>query len=244
MSKCRNEAEFQNYLQLARGLGADDELEARLIAQWKKLSGTTFMNDPVHGSRSAVIFDNRGDMGGGKSAAAAVGTFWGPHQTDPTAGGGKSAAAAVGTFWGPHQTDPTAGGGKSAYSPPYSRGKPSKAHMERTTANHGYQELHSKLSDAESSIAHITRMNDDLNTKCKDLEDENQRYQEAIRRDRQHLVTERKNNERNVQRLITQSTEIEHLKSEIERLERENERLERENEAFVEYQIRAMSITS
>ena len=221
MSKCRNEAEFQNYLQLARGLGADDELEARLIAQWKKLSGTTFMNDPVHGSRSAVIFDNRGDMGGGKSAAAAVGTFWGPHQTDPTAGGGKS-----------------------AYSPPYSRGKPSKAHMERTTANHGYQELHSKLSDAESSIAHITRMNDDLNTKCKDLEDENQRYQEAIRRDRQHLVTERKNNERNVQRLITQSTEIEHLKSEIERLERENERLERENEAFVEYQIRAMSITS
>ena len=79
----KTSSEFQEFLGLAQQLGADEEFQTNLKRRWKKLSGTTFMNDPVHGSRSAVIFDSRGDMGGGKSF----------KKTSPPSEGGAS-------FWG------------------------------------------------------------------------------------------------------------------------------------------------
>ena len=176
MSKCRNEAEFQNYLQLARGLGADDELEARLIAQWKKLSGTTFMNDPVHGSRSAVIFDTRGDMDGGKSFKKTI---------PPSKGGGKSFK----------KTNLSSEGGASFWdSKPYSIQESLHDRMERVTLGQSYSEvkntlektinqndlLMKKRAELEANCAHYEREIESLKSNYQRLERENQRLKDTV----------------------------------------------------------------
>jgi chromosome segregation ATPase len=141
------------------------------------------MEDPVNGTRSAVVFDNSSDMSG-----------------------------ATGIFWNPLQDDGSADGGKSTYSPPYSRGESLQDRMARMTAGQNYQELEKKLTKAVDSNSLLMGKVEDLKKNCEEYERENQNLKtklqtetrrlnnEAILQTRQHL-TECKKYEREMQRL-------------------------------------------
>ena len=236
LAKRTTQEEFQKFLKLAKDLGADDAFQSDLKDKWNLLrstggggttsfkSGTTFMEDPVNGTRSAVVFDNSSDMSG-----------------------------ATGIFWNPLQDDGSADGGKSTYSPPYSRGESLQDRMARMTAGQNYQELEKKLTKAVDSNSLLMGKVEDLKKNCEEYERENQNLKtklqtetrrlndEAILQTRQHL-TECKKHEREMQDLkdqyLTECKEQtrQHL-TECKKYEREmqrlNEAIRRERELLI-----------
>ena len=168
--------EFEEFLGLCQNLGGDEEYQTNLKLRWKKLRGTTFMDDPVHGSRSAVIFDNRGDMDGGKSFKKTI---------PPSKGGGKSFK----------KTNLSSEGGASFWdSKPYSIQESLHDRMERVTLGQSYSEvkntlektinqndlLMKKRAELEANCAHYEREIESLKSNYQRLERENQRLKYAV----------------------------------------------------------------
>lgn len=196
LAKRTTQVEFDKFLKLAKDLGADDAFQNDLKDKWKILrstggggttflkSGTTFMEDPVNGNRSAVVFDN---------SSGATGIFWNPLQDDGSADGGKS------TYSPPYSRGESLQDRMVRMTAGQNYQELEKKLTKAVASN---SLLMGKVEDLKKNCEEYERENQILKTK---LQTETQRFNnEAILKTRQLLSTERKKHEREMQVLNDQ----------------------------------------